>query len=89
MQTDGGGEQAASTSVIEYVEDEEDGRVASGPVPEVPELPEVDEGQNDFNEINNDKSEVSDEDFRSIKTVDDNANDFEGNRPNIDRVVLK
>lgn len=25
-----------------------------------------------------DKSEVSDEDFKSIKTVDDNLNDFEG-----------
>lgn len=81
MQTDGAG-----NTVTEYVGDE---GAASGSivVPDVneTELPEVevDEGQpSEFNEISNDKSEVSDEDFRSIKTIDDNANDFEGKRKN-------
>lgn len=83
MQTDGGGEQATiiSNTILSCVEDEG----ASGSVPEVSELPEADDIQNEFSELN-DKSEMSDEDFRSIKTVDDNANDFEGKK-NIDRDI--
>lgn len=40
-----------------------------------------DKNQNDDNNLEFiDKSEMSDEDFKSIKTIDDNINDFEGNK---------
>lgn len=74
MQTDGGG---AQVTVDNSDATEHEG--ATGSIAEVPEVTEVEEGQGDYAEAN-DKSEVSDEDFRSIKTVDDSANDFEGRR---------
>lgn len=72
MQTSDGDEETTVES-----NDEEIGASGLVPEPVVAEVTEVEEGQGDFSEVN-DKSEISDEDFRSIKTVDDNATDFEG-----------
>lgn len=67
--------------VIESEEQDPDPEGAFGVNDLYTEQTNVDEKNHNYD--NNlefiDKSEMSDEDFKSIKTIDDNINDFEGN----------